>query len=160
MRRPDTRTRADAGRIRFTNPRTRANESGRSRCTLDIRRPFPQNMGAGAQRKVPMSRDRIFTRRDLLQKSATLGALAIFGAAACSKAPKPLSCTDTTALSPADMTIRTSLAYIDNSNQPGKQCSGCQQFLPAAPDACGACKIVKGPINPGGYCKSFVAKPS
>lgn len=109
-----------------------------------------------------MSADRIFTRRDLLQKSAALGALAVFGAAAaCSKeAPKALACTDTSALSPADMTIRTSLQYIDNSNQPGKQCSGCQQFVPAAPDACGTCKVVKGPINPAGYCKSFVAKPA
>ncbi|HSY21732.1 MAG TPA: twin-arginine translocation signal domain-containing protein [Polyangiaceae bacterium] len=108
-----------------------------------------------------MSRERIFTRRDLLQKSAAFGALAVFGAtAACKEAPKPLSCEDTTALSPPDMAIRTSLQYIDNSNQPGKQCSSCQQFIPAAPNACGSCKVVKGPINPGGYCKSFVAKPA
>jgi hypothetical protein len=109
-----------------------------------------------------MSSDLLFTRRDLLQKSAVFGALAVFGAAAaCSKeAPKPLSCTDTSALSPADMTIRTSLQYIDNSNQPGKQCSGCQQFIPTTPTTCGNCKVLKGPINPGGYCKSFVAKPA
>jgi hypothetical protein len=101
------------------------------------------------------------SRRDLLQQSASLGALAVFGIAACSKEqPKPLACDDTTGLTPADTMIRTSLAYIDNSNQPGKQCSGCQQFLPTTPTTCGTCKIVKGPINPGGYCKSFVAKPA
>ena len=110
-----------------------------------------------------MSADRIFTRRDLLQKSAALGALAVFGAAAaCSKeAPKALACTDTSALSPADQMLRTTLQYIDNSNQPGKQCSGCQQFLPpATPGTCGGCKVLKGPVNPGGYCKSFIAKPA
>jgi CheY-like chemotaxis protein len=55
---------------------------------------------------------------------------------------------------------RPALLYVDNSTEPGKSCSRCQQFLPAAPGACGACKVVKGPINPDGYCKSFVAKPA
>lgn len=98
------------------------------------------------------------SRRDVLQKSAALGVLVVAGG--CGKAePKALSCTDTMSLSAADAQVRTSLAYVDTSTEPGKHCSNCQQFLPAAPDVCGACKIVKGPINPGGYCKSFVAKP-
>jgi len=102
------------------------------------------------------------SRRDVLRRSAAFGALALVGtgAAACSKSrPPALSCTDTTALSPTDATIRTALGYVDTSTEPGKMCSGCLQFLPASPDACGACKVVKGPINPGGYCKSFSAKP-
>jgi hypothetical protein len=103
--------------------------------------------------------NRNLSRRDLLQQSAAFGALAVFGAAACGKEqPKPLVCSDTTGLSPGDTMIRTSLAYIDVSDQPGKQCSGCQQFIPPAPNTCGTCKIVKGPINPAGYCKSFVAR--
>ena len=43
----------------------------------------------------------------------------------------------------------------------GKTCTNCQQFVPApAANACGTCKILKGPINPKGYCKSYVAKPA
>jgi hypothetical protein len=102
------------------------------------------------------------SRRDVLRRGAGLGALAVAGASvACSKPKAPaLSCTDTSALSPTDLTIRTSLAYVDVSTEPGKTCSGCLQFLPASPDACGACKVVKGPINPSGYCKSFAPKPA
>jgi hypothetical protein len=96
-------------------------------------------------------------RRDVLQRGAA-GVLAIVGLGACKSGPKPLSCADTTNLSAADAQVRTSLAYVDHSTEPGKSCSGCQQYLPAAPDVCGGCKIIKGTINPGGYCKSFVAK--
>ena len=98
------------------------------------------------------------SRRDVLQQSAALGAFAVFGAAACNK-PAALTCTDTTGLSPTDVQVRTSLAYVDTSVEPGKLCSGCQQFVaPAAAGTCGGCKVIKGPINPNGYCKSFVAK--
>ncbi len=98
------------------------------------------------------------SRRDLLHQTAAMGALAAIGATGCKEKTPPLACTDTSALSPADLQVRTLLAYVDASMEPGKTCSVCQQFLPAAPNACGACKVVKGPINPGGNCKSFVAK--
>jgi hypothetical protein len=105
--------------------------------------------------------DEIFTRRDLLRRSAAFGALALVGASACSKSkPAALSCTDTSALSPTDLTVRTSLAYVDVSTETGKSCAGCLQFIPATPDQCGTCKVVKGPINPAGYCKSFTPKPA
>ncbi|HEY8041909.1 MAG TPA: twin-arginine translocation signal domain-containing protein [Polyangiaceae bacterium] len=103
------------------------------------------------------------SRRDVLQKSAALSALVVFGgAAACSKSqPAALTCTDTSSLSATDVQVRTALAYVDTSTEPGKTCSACQQFIPPpAAGACGTCKVVKGPINPGGNCKSFVAKPA
>lgn len=107
-----------------------------------------------------MPANRSLSRRDLLHHSAAFGAFAVLGASACSKdEPKPLVCTDTTELSPTDLTIRSSLAYVDTSTTPGKVCSGCQQFIATMPGACGTCKVVKGPINPGGNCKSFVPKP-
>jgi hypothetical protein len=108
-----------------------------------------------------MNDDRV-SRRDVLRRTAGFAALAVAGSSvACSKPkPPPLSCTDTSALSPTDVTIRNSLAYVDVSTEPGKSCAGCLQFLPASPDACGACKVVKGPINPSGYCKSFSPKPT
>jgi hypothetical protein len=99
------------------------------------------------------------SRRTLLRQAAALGAFALVGAA-CSKQPASLTCTDTTGLSPADVTVRTTLVYLDTSLEPGRTCSNCQQFIPGAPNACGTCKILKGPINPKGSCKSYVAKPT
>ena len=101
------------------------------------------------------------SRRDVLKKSAAFGLLAVAGATACGKtADKALSCSDTTSLSASDALVRTSLAYVDTSTDPAKTCSKCQQFLVGPPGACGTCKVVKGPINPGGNCKSFLAKPA
>jgi hypothetical protein len=103
--------------------------------------------------------DHKLTRREVLQRSASLGVLASLGATACGKEQRALSCTDTSALSPIDAQVRATLAYVDLSTEPGKTCSACQQYIPApSPDVCGTCKVVKGPINPNGNCKSFVAK--
>ncbi len=101
--------------------------------------------------------DSKLSRRDVLQKSAALGLFAVVGTA-CSKEQKALSCTDTMSLSSADALVRTTLSYADKSPEAGKSCSVCQQFIPAAPAACGTCKVLKGPINPAGYCKSFAPK--
>jgi hypothetical protein len=98
----------------------------------------------------------VLSRRDMLLAGA--GLVTFLGVAACKSKPKELSCVDTAGLSPADTTTRTSLKYEDKSTQAGKSCSGCQQFEPAGEGQCGKCKVVKGPINPGGYCTAFVAK--
>jgi hypothetical protein len=101
------------------------------------------------------------SRRELLERSASLGAVAALLVTGCSKKVPALNCTDTTGLSATDVTVRTTLAYVDVSTEPGKSCSNCQQFVaPAAAGTCGTCKVLKGPINPTGYCKSFVVKPA
>jgi hypothetical protein len=103
------------------------------------------------------------SRRDVLQRGAAFGVLAAFGAAACGKERHALSCMDTSALAPADLALRTStaVAYADSAVDLGKPCDRCQHFLPApVAGDCGACKVVKGPINPKGGCKLFVAKPA
>ena len=103
------------------------------------------------------------SRRVVLQQSVGLGAfmaVGSFAATACNK-PPALTCVDTSSLSAADAQVRTALAYVDTSTEAGKTCSNCQQFIPApAAGSCGTCKVVKGPINPGGNCKSYVAKPA
>lgn len=100
------------------------------------------------------------SRRFLLQQSPALCALVVLATAACNK-KAALSCTDTSSLPPTDVQVRTALGYVDSSVEPGKMCSGCAQFVPPpGPGVCGSCKVVKGPINPSGYCKSFVAKPT
>ena len=96
------------------------------------------------------------SRREKMQQAGALGALVVLGGA-CSK--PALHCTDTSSLSEADQQVRTALAYVDSSTEPGKVCNGCQQFLPPPqPGTCGSCKVIKGPVNPNGNCKSFVAK--
>jgi hypothetical protein len=43
----------------------------------------------------------------------------------------------------------------------GKQCSGCQLYIPAKSNptkSAGTCKLVKGKIQPNGWCKFFTAK--
>lgn len=100
------------------------------------------------------------SRRALLQRSAAIGAFAAFGGA-CGKQKVALTCTDTSGLSTADLTVRNALAYADFAVDPAKTCSNCQQFIPnPVGNACGTCKVVKGPINPRGGCKSFLAKPT
>jgi len=101
-------------------------------------------------------------RRDLLQNATGILALSILGVGACSRAPAAPSCADTSGLAPADLALRTAPAvgYVESSTQPGKACSTCQQFNAAAPGSCGSCKVLKGPINPGGYCNLFGAKPA
>jgi hypothetical protein len=103
--------------------------------------------------------DEKLSRRDLFQQGAALGVFAVVGAGACGKAARPgPSCTDTSALSAADLQVRTTLVYADVSVEPGKVCNACQQFLPGAPDACGTCKILRGPISPYGSCKAYAPK--
>ncbi len=104
--------------------------------------------------------DEKLSRRDVLHNAAAFGLFTVVATACGKSEPKGLSCSDTTSLSAADAQVRTSLAYADTSTDPGKACAGCQQFLPGPPDACGSCKVLKGPINPKGNCKSFLAKPA
>ena len=101
-----------------------------------------------------MTRRVVLTRAVLLPLAATLaGALS-----ACSHEP---SCNDTSGLSPDDAKIRTEIAaYVDPAQDQAKRCANCVQFVPGAANACGTCKVVKGPISPKGGCKLFVAKPA
>jgi hypothetical protein len=106
---------------------------------------------------------RLISRRELLRDSVALGALGVAATAfalGCDKKPKELHCIDESALAPDEVTARHTLEYADKSPDPQKFCENCQQFTPPPPGkGCGGCKVVKGPINPKGHCKSWVAKP-
>jgi hypothetical protein len=98
------------------------------------------------------------TRRDALARVAGLPLAVVIGAelTACARGPK---CDDTSSLSPDDARMRSEIAaYVEQAPDPAKKCSLCIQFVPAGKDACGTCKVVKGPINPNGYCKLFQPK--
>jgi High potential iron-sulfur protein len=101
-------------------------------------------------------------RREALRSLVVLStSFAIPGAAlglvGCSKKP---SCSDVTGLSPDELRTRNDIAtYTEVAPDASKKCTLCAQFVPApSANACGSCKVVKGPINPEGWCKLFVAK--
>jgi len=96
-------------------------------------------------------------RRGLLSllTTSTLGAIAL-SVTGCSK---PLRCDDTASLSPAELETRNVTAqYVDQSPEAEKHCSSCALFQSKGDTVCGGCQLVKGPINPNGYCKLWVAK--
>jgi hypothetical protein len=98
------------------------------------------------------------TRRSVLARVVSLPLALALPAAAVGCAHGP-SCNETGNLSADDLKIRTEVAaYVEQSTDPTKHCSACQQFVAGPSGGCGSCKIVKGPINPGGSCKLFVAK--
>jgi hypothetical protein len=118
------------------------------------------NAWANHSKEMTMSERNALSRRQLLHGGVKIG-LAIFGAnmvAACGK--KTLKCNDTIGLAPDDVKTREqTYAYQDASPDPRKTCSGCQQFqAPPQANSCGTCKLLKGPVNPNGYCKSWAAK--
>lgn len=80
------------------------------------------------------------------------------GTAPAATPEKALDCTDVSGLTEAEVNTRKSLAYVDQSPNPAKLCSNCQLFTPSAGPGCAGCTVVKGPINPNGYCNSWVQK--
>ena len=57
--------------------------------------------------------------------------------------------------------MRGALQYIDVTELPDKRCDNCQLYIePEGTSACGACKILKGPVTAGGHCTSWAAKPA
>ena len=104
--------------------------------------------------------DNPIPRRDALRRLAlfSLSALVPAGTVGCSK---KTTCLDVSGLAPEDVTTRNNIAgYVDVAPDPTKKCELCAHFLPAGKEACGGCKVVKGPINPNGTCKLFVTKPA
>jgi len=98
-------------------------------------------------------------RRDALRHLAVVSLSAFVpGTVACSKR---VSCMDVTGLSPEEVNQRNNVAaYVELAQDAAKKCSLCAQFVAGAANACGSCKVVKGPIHPDGGCKLFVAKPA
>ncbi len=94
----------------------------------------------------------VLSRRDFV---VALSALPGLGVLACSKAKGgSLTCTDVAGLNEAERKRRVALAYVDKAPDPERECDRCAQYL-GVPDGCGSCKLLRGPINPGGSCKEF-----
>jgi len=102
--------------------------------------------------------DHKLNRRDALKPIAAMSVAVVASGwlLACSKKQ---DCNDVGALSADELHTRNEVAkYVDQSMEAAKRCSACAQYVAAAPDKCGGCKIVKGPINPNGGCILFAAK--
>ena len=99
------------------------------------------------------------SRRGFVGGALAAGSVVSLAAiAGCGK--KELSCADESALSSDDKNARHLLKYQDKSLEAAKRCNNCVQFQPPPTEGqCGSCKIVKGSINPQGYCISWTAKP-
>ena len=98
------------------------------------------------------------SRRDVLRGGLHL-ALAFPVVAACKKAAAPFTCVDVVALAPEEASARSTLAYVEPAADGARACTACQQYVPASAEgACGTCKVLKGPVHPGGTCKVFTAK--
>ena len=99
------------------------------------------------------------SRRQILERGIRL---ALVGSTpillnACSK--PELHCEDVSALSEDDRALRSQLEYRDLSPYAEtKSCSKCAFYKAGKKNECGKCTLVKGPINPRGYCNSWSAK--
>ncbi len=104
------------------------------------------------------------SRRDFLLRCAALGAAGSV-LSACGDSGRPTAeteaggvCSDVSGLTPAEAQTRRTFNYVEQTPLPEKRCDNCRFWLAPAEDAaCGGCTLVKGPINPGGYCTSWIA---
>jgi hypothetical protein len=70
-------------------------------------------------------------------------------------------CSDLNGLTAAEKESRELYRYVPDSPHEDKKCHLCNYFIPPTGNApCGTCQVVKGPINPDGYCTSWVKKIS
>jgi hypothetical protein len=111
------------------------------------------------------------TRKSFLKNVSVLGVTA-FGAStlitACgggsdSEAPAPEAtttpadpCGDVSGLSESDLNMRRTLQYVPETPNPAQRCDNCQLWIEPENGVCGGCTLFRGPVNPAGWCASWV----
>lgn len=122
--------------------------------------------------------DEKLDRREFFKRAAVLGAMAVGAGGFLSACEAPqqngdqqagegegtdqaagdLNCEDTEGLEEAQIKVRDSLQYTDDSPEPGQTCDNCELYTePEQPGSCGGCQTVPGPIHPKGWCTAWVA---
>jgi hypothetical protein len=103
-------------------------------------------------------------RRDFLESAAVLGAGLTVGTLliGCKSGGAALSCADTAGMADDDIATRTAMAYVDASMTAGQECTNCEFFTvgPGPDSGCGTCSVIKGSINPGGWCSLWAETTS
>ncbi len=97
----------------------------------------------------PISRRLFLARAVRAPVLVPFAALAPVAAVGCGGG---LDCTDTSALSGAELTERTAVNYVERSADPAKRCENCSLYRRGDANACGSCTLIKGPIHPAGTC--------
>lgn len=99
------------------------------------------------------------SRRQTLRQVVSLPILGSAAAllAACGDDSGGLECNDTSGLSAQDKQFRETQQYVDVSKVADKNCLNCN-FYEGTANACGSCKVLKGPVSPKGYCNLWAAK--
>ena len=85
------------------------------------------------------------------------------GAAGAGSAPvvDASSCAGHDAMTPEQVQMRQSLGYVDASPTEVSDCANCRFYTePAGGSACGACQLFRGPVSPGGWCRSWAPLPA
>ncbi len=107
-----------------------------------------------------VSRMAKMSRRVFLVRGATLGAaVGVTVTALGCGGDEGLNCNDTSGLTPPEQATRSNLGYVEASpHGAAKNCLNCNFYTAAGENQCGSCTLVKGSINPAGYCNSWAEK--
>lgn len=65
-------------------------------------------------------------------------------------------CSDISGLTEQEKQTRVANSYVGKSTTEDKECDDCRFYSKGEP--CGTCELVKGPINPGGYCTAWASR--
>ena len=99
-------------------------------------------------------------RAALRRLTACIVVVATSGISVAQGIEEDLVCARPSALSEAEKRQRKLDNYTEKSPDPGKTCSRCVFFTPAAEaSACGKCAIFNGPANPKGKCDDWAPRP-
>ncbi|PIE18783.1 MAG: hypothetical protein CSA66_03940 [Proteobacteria bacterium] len=111
------------------------------------------------------------TRRDFFRITATTGAAAVAAGAVLATGCGGKgdsggkggggggeSCDNVSGLSLADKQMRKTNKYVDKTPHADKDCANCQLYKAPKSGFCGGCTVLKGTINPHGYCNLWAAK--
>lgn len=115
-----------------------------------------------------MNQNHSISRKNFLKKVSMLG-LAGAGAGVFLKgcgngeeAPvvkeEPVDpCGDISGLSESDLMLRDALQYVPETPNPEQRCDNCEYWVgDQHGPQCGGCTLFAGPVNPAGWCASWV----
>jgi hypothetical protein len=101
------------------------------------------------------------TRRQALAQAVRLTIVAGTPAALAACAPRGADLRCSAGLSETDLSQRKRAGYLETSPWPGRTCGDCESYHARLSDwVCGACAVVKGPIDPSGMCDAWQKRTS